>query len=275
MRGSEAKVPLHPSKEQWHPSVLAGQIVVVTTVDVEGLPNMAPKSWITMAAFEPPTIAFGCHTSHTTFRNVSETGQFVVNIPGEDLADEVWALIRRHGDDRIRTSRLTLGPAQLVEPPIVQECRAHLECELSGVSHFGDEVFIFGTIVAGSIDESCLAGSVEQQYFRLRPIFFLEAATYGSISTAKRIGNGEARTEQPLYVVELSDVPPAAERRTHEAFLAGLRADGRLLLAGEMPRGLLYVVDARSRDEAEALARSDPLARAGARLLVRPWTRTF
>ena len=48
----------------WRPSVLPGQIVVVSTVNAHGEPNLALKSWITMAAFAGPVVAFGCNVEH-------------------------------------------------------------------------------------------------------------------------------------------------------------------------------------------------------------------
>ncbi|HET9014702.1 MAG TPA: hypothetical protein VFN57_03855, partial [Thermomicrobiaceae bacterium] len=51
-------------KHAWHPSVLPGQVVLVSTVDSDGWPNVAPKSWITMAAFHGPVLAFGCNVAH-------------------------------------------------------------------------------------------------------------------------------------------------------------------------------------------------------------------
>ncbi len=268
------KVAFDPQKQNWHPSVLPGQIVLVTTVDERGEPNVAPKSWVTMAAFDGPVVAFGCTEEHLTLRNVEDTGEFVVNVPSEHMADLIWQLVRHHGEDRIRTSGLTMYPAQEVRPPVVEECRAHLECRLERVERFGAEAFVFGRVVAAAIDGECLEGTPEEQYFRLRPVFFLEGGTYGSIDTAKHVGR-DRPTEQPLFVIEVGahGFPDAAE---HVAFLRSLRDDGRLLAAGPYePAGGMYIVSAESPEEAEALACEDPFVRAGATFTVRRWTRTF
>lgn len=283
------RVPLPPDKDAWHPSVLPGQIVLVTTVDPAGAPNVAPKSWITMAALSGPILAFGCHEEHTTYRNVTATGEFVVNIPGEPLAEQVWELIRHHGADRLQAAGLTLSPAMKVAPPIIVECRAHLECTLVDVKAFGSEVVIFGRIVAGGIDAACLEGGPAEQYFRLRPIFFLEDGHYGSVDTARRVG-APWPAEQPLFVVAVGR-HEGADRETveqHVAFLQRLRREGSLWTAGPFtgeepggpgqPLGMLsgvYVLQAPSLDAARAVAAQDPLARAGAPVSVRAWTRTF
>jgi flavin reductase (DIM6/NTAB) family NADH-FMN oxidoreductase RutF/uncharacterized protein YciI len=282
------KVPLDLDKHEWHPSVLPGQIVVVSTVNEHGEPNLAPKSWIMMAAFAGPVIALGCNVGHTTYRNILATGEFVVNIPGEPLAERIFALLRYHGMERTLRSGFTLGPAERVRPPIVQECRAHLECELESVKGYGEEVVIFGKVLAARMDAECRSGEKPEQYFTLRPIFFLEDETYGSIDTAKMVGRAWP-TEQRLFMVEVWEPqePPARGDvlREHLAFLHGLRARGLLLVSGPFsddserghgePLGGMYVIRAASRAEAEELAREDPLVRSGGRFRVRTWTRTF
>ena len=49
-----------------------------------------------------------------------------------------------HGAERIRRSGLSLLPARVVAPPLIRECRAHLEGKLQSVTRLGAEVVIFG-----------------------------------------------------------------------------------------------------------------------------------
>lgn len=273
------KVALQPDKKTWHPSLLPGQIVLVSTVDAAGRPNVAPKSWVTMAAFGGPIVAFGCTEEHVTLRNAEATGEFVINLVNEALAERMWELIDFHGEERLRRSGLTLVPASRVAPPLVDECPAHLECVLDDVKRYGAEAFLFGRIVAASIEESCLAGTPAEQYFRLRPVFFLERGRYGSIDTAKQVGK-EPPVEQALFLIEIAARDDRLPLTEHAAFLRRLRDEGRLLAAGNCEPGAggptaMYLVSAATASEAEELAHEDPLVRAGASVVVRPWTRTF
>ncbi len=282
-RQPTAKIAFPVGKADWHPSVLPGPIVVVSTVDAQGEPNIAPKSWISMMAFRGPVLAFGCHRSHATARNAEEAGEFVVNFPAEPLVERIWAMPASHGTERIARSGLTLLPARQVAPPLIGECKAHLECKLEAVTRLGEEVVIFGKVVAASIDEDCAGSSVAGQYFRLRPVFFLEEGIYGSIDTAKRIG-ADCPADQPFTVVELYDPPGDQHVEAHVAFLRSLRDSGVLLMAGpydgwraepdrSRPTGM--VILAAPEEEAREIAESDPLVRAGARYVIRRWNRTF
>jgi flavin reductase (DIM6/NTAB) family NADH-FMN oxidoreductase RutF/uncharacterized protein YciI len=273
-----AKVAFDPQKENWHPSVLPGQIVLVTTVDARGIPNIAPKSRVTLAAFEGPVVGFGCTEEHLTLRNVEATGEFVINLPSERLAERIWELIRHAGEERIRAAGLTLARAHTVSPPVVEECPAHLECTLVQVTRFGAEAFVFGRVEAAAIDEECLEGTSEEQYFRLRPLFFLEGGTYGSIDAAKHVGRPWP-TEQQLFLIEIGP-DRGGTLEDHAVFLQRLRENGRLLVAGLYERGDdepsgMYVLSAESAVEAEELACDDPLVRAGATFTIRHWTRRF
>jgi flavin reductase (DIM6/NTAB) family NADH-FMN oxidoreductase RutF/uncharacterized protein YciI len=278
-----AKIAFPVGKADWHPSVLPGPIVLVSTVDAAGEPNIAPKSWISMMAFHGPVLAFGCHRSHATARNAETAGEFVVNIPPEALAERIWAMPASHGAERIVRSGLTLVPARQVAPPLIGECRAHLECTLKSVTRLGAEVVVFGTIVAASIDEDCAASCLADQYFRLRPVFFLEEGVYGSIDTAKRIG-ADCPAGQSLTVVELYAPPGDQDAEAHVAYLRSLQDSGVLLMAGpydswrEEPdrlRPTEMIILAVPEDKAREIAETDPLVRRGARYVIRRWNRTF
>ena len=277
------KVAFPVGKADWHPSVLPGPIVLVSTVDAAGEPNIAPKSWISMMAFRGPVLAFGCHRSHATARNAEEAGEFVVNIPPEALVERIWAMPASHGTERIARSGLTLLPASQVAPPLIRECRAHLECKLEAVTRLGAEVVVFGKIVAASIDEDCASSPITEQYFRLRPVFFLEEGVYGSVDTAKRIGAARP-AEQSLTVVELYGPPGDQESEARVAYLRSLQESGVLLMAGPYdgrrpepgrpcPTGMIIL--AAAADRARDIAESDPLVQAGARYVIRRLTRTF
>jgi uncharacterized protein YciI len=166
-----------------------------------------------------------------------------------------------------------------VTPPLIEECKAHLECTLEAVTRLGAEVVVFGKVVAASIDEDCTGSSVTDQYFRLRPVFFLEEGVYGSIDAAKRVG-ATWPAEQSLTVVELYDLPSGQHAEAHAAFLHSLRNSGVLLMAGpydgpDRSCPAVMIILAAPEDKAREIAETDPLVRAGARYIIRRWSRTF
>ena len=154
-RKPDSKVEVSTSKIEWHPSILAGQIVLVSTHSSRGEPFAASKSWLTPVATNPPMLGLCCKLSHRTAINILETREFVINIPGEDLVSRVWKAgdsvsSEAAGHD---TAGWSFAPSIRVGPPRVPECRGHIECILDSTKRFNDEEMIFfGRIVSVSVD---------------------------------------------------------------------------------------------------------------------------
>ncbi len=179
------KISFSPDKRAWKPSPLLGQIVLVTTLNADGGSNVAPKSWLSMMAFEPALLALGCNLTHWTAQNILQRQEFVVNIPGADLAEVVWRSQSLPHPRPVESIGLTAVPAQVVKPPLIEECKAHLECRLVQHLTYGEEIILVGQILAGSIDRQ--AYETEDPYTYLRMMAFLEDGTYGVIEKGRRI----------------------------------------------------------------------------------------
>lgn len=179
------KVSLDPDKRTWHPSPLLGQIVLVTTSNEDGASNVAPKSWISMMAFQPPLLGLGCNLKHRTAQNILRSKEFVVNVPGAELVKIVWSSHKLPHPRPVEALGLTPIPSLRVGPPRIEECKAHLECVLAQHLVYGDEVILLGQIVAVSVDEKALAAG--DPYAYLRMFVFLENGSYGIVERAQRL----------------------------------------------------------------------------------------
>ena len=181
------KVNIDVTMRNWHPSPIAGPIALVTTVDVAGHVNVAPKSLINFITVRPLRIVLGCNREHHTAQNLLTSGECVLNFPSDDLVDKVWAAaeFRQPGDGEVTARGFTEIPAECVVPPRILECRYHVECRSESVHWFGDECVFFLKVLAASVDQA--AYTAEDPYSVLRPIFFLEPSTYGTIASSKRV----------------------------------------------------------------------------------------
>jgi len=176
-------------KRKWKTSPLLGQIVLVSTISRDRIPNLAPKSWIAVAAFNPLIIGFGCTLKHQTAKNICETGEFVINVPSEDLVKKVWktAYSPHFGDIELQKLGFTMIPSVKVSPPRIRGCKAHLECIYESDKRYGNEIWIFGKTVFVSIDKEALEGSSQERHKYLNPIFYLEKNTYSALGDVKAI----------------------------------------------------------------------------------------
>ena len=104
--------------------------VVLLTTRRRGRANVMTLSWHTMIEFEPPLVGCVVSNRNFSFAALRATRQCVINIPTVELARQVVACGNSSGRrlDKFAAFRLTPLPAQAVEPPLIAECYACLEC---------------------------------------------------------------------------------------------------------------------------------------------------
>lgn len=108
-----------------------GPVVMVTTAR-EGKPNVMTMSWHMMIDFEPPIFACVISNRNYTFNILEETKECVINIPTVELAPQVVGVGNTTGKkvDKFKKFHLTVEPALKVQPPLITECFANLECKV-------------------------------------------------------------------------------------------------------------------------------------------------
>ena len=187
MNPPRQKVDLPLSIAEWRPAPIVGQVVLVTTLNEDGTTNVAPKCWAALVASQPLHLAFNCNREHWTCRNVLRSREFVVNVPGVELAEKVWSLPRLPHPRPVESAGFTALPSSRVAPPRIAECRAHLECTLVQHLEFGDEVWLLGRVLAASADRS--VASAADPFAVMRSFVYLEPGTYAVIGAATRVGS--------------------------------------------------------------------------------------
>lgn len=64
-------------------------VVFITSVGKNGKPNIISLAWIILVSKNPLLIAISVDESRYSHRLIEETGEFIVNIPTEDLVEQV------------------------------------------------------------------------------------------------------------------------------------------------------------------------------------------
>ena len=120
--------------------VVPRPIAFVSTVSPDGVNNLAPYSFFNAVASSPPTIVFSSSRragskSKDTLDNVEATGEFVVNIVSDDIAE---AMNRTAAEFPAEVSEfdvagLTPAASDIVRAPRVAESPVNMECRLQQV----------------------------------------------------------------------------------------------------------------------------------------------
>ncbi len=166
---SKRPVPLEQSLYLLHPY----NSCLVTSIDKNGRANIMAVAWIIPVSTDPPLLAMSIRPERHSHRLITETGEFVVNIPTYELAQKVLICGRRSGMDHDKFKEAALSPrkATQVRVPIIEECVAHIECKVFKTVKTGDHILIIGQIVAAY----ALEGLFEQVYniMEFRPCLHL------------------------------------------------------------------------------------------------------
>lgn len=169
-------------------SVVPRPIAWVSSVDADGVANLAPFSYFMAITDEPPTIAFSCSpragNRKDTLRNVEATGEFVVNVVDDDRAEQMNL---SSGDyppelDEFALTRLTPAPSVVVKAPRVAEAPISMECKVVRILPVGRAHLTLGEIVQWHVrDDVYDAATGRLDMHRLRPVGRLTGNLYSHI----------------------------------------------------------------------------------------------
>jgi flavin reductase (DIM6/NTAB) family NADH-FMN oxidoreductase RutF len=136
-------------------SVVPRPIAWTSTVSREGVRNLAPFSFFTVASRQPPMLCISVGPrpdgdwDKDTLSNVEETGEFVVNIVSLSLSNTMFESSKNHPPeaDEFEKAGLTPAPCEVVGAPRVEEAGVSMECLLDQVLPLGTDHLVIGRMV--------------------------------------------------------------------------------------------------------------------------------
>lgn len=163
-------------------SVVPRPIGWISTVDLNGRPNLAPFSFFNAVCSNPPTLLFCPLIRGTdgkakdTLNNVRATREFVVNIVTEDTmrAMNASSIEAPPNLNEFEFAGLTLAASVSVKPPRVQESPIHFECAVREIIEIGTEPgggsIVIGTILHIHTEDRVMLGQDKIDLSALKPI---------------------------------------------------------------------------------------------------------
>jgi flavin reductase (DIM6/NTAB) family NADH-FMN oxidoreductase RutF len=166
----------------------------VSSVDADGVRNLAPFSYFMAITHDPPTIAFSAgprgaelsgntRAPKDTLRNVEQTREFVVNVVDDALAE---AMNVTSGDyppevDEFAQAGLAAAPSVKVKAPRVAAAPISMECRLARIIPVGNlpHHLVMGEIVYLHLrDDLYDPATGRLDVHRLRPVGRLAGHLY-------------------------------------------------------------------------------------------------
>jgi flavin reductase (DIM6/NTAB) family NADH-FMN oxidoreductase RutF len=137
-------------------------IALITSQDEDGLLNAAPFSAYNYLCIDPPILGVGVAgrsgeppIPKDTARNIRRTGEFVVNVVTEDIAEKMnlCAIDFPSELSEVELAAFTTAPSQVVKPPRLAEAHAALECREYKTIEVGRSSIILGRVVAVYVED--------------------------------------------------------------------------------------------------------------------------
>ncbi|MEB7505428.1 flavin reductase family protein [Arthrobacter koreensis] len=176
--------------------VVPRPIAWVSTVSADGVENLAPHSFFTIASVNPPVVSFTSVGEKDSLRNIRDTEEFVISLTPEDMFEAVNATGTGFAAEvsEFDAAGIASEPSGTVRPPRVAGSPVALECRLHEIHPVGDCFVVYGQITRAAIRPDTLDGDSHPRIEALRPLSRLglnEWGTIGEVREITRIPAGE------------------------------------------------------------------------------------
>ena len=124
------------SKNPFNSLIIPRPIGWISSIDNEGVVNLAPYSFFNAVCYSPPTVMFASGTGKgsdgmkDTRRNIEATGEFVCNLATWETRNQMnqTSAAVTEDTDEMKLTGLTPVSSKLIQVPRVAEAPVHLEC---------------------------------------------------------------------------------------------------------------------------------------------------
>ncbi|ARI75606.1 flavin reductase family protein [Halobacillus mangrovi] len=161
-------------------SVVPRPIAWVSTLSDDGLLNLAPFSFFTVASRKPPMLCISVGpgvgeregTVKDTLANIRANGEFVINISTTPLGNQLQKTAEHVPSevDEFAKAGLTPEPSELVKPMRVKEAPIQMECKLHQIVELGSDHLVIGELVMYHIEEKYYLEPYKVNLTALRPL---------------------------------------------------------------------------------------------------------
>jgi flavin reductase (DIM6/NTAB) family NADH-FMN oxidoreductase RutF len=164
-----------------------------STVSADGALNLAPFSFFNGVGDNPPTVMISVGQRRTeagrvpkdTLRNVHATGEFVINLVDEALAQAMnttsgdW----EYGVSEFEKAGLHTAPSEDVRPSRVAEAKVALECKVTQIVPVQDTTYtmVLGRVVRYHLQDGLLRPNGTVDATLLKPVGRLSGDEYATL----------------------------------------------------------------------------------------------
>lgn len=143
--------------------IIPRPIAWVSSINAEGITNLAPFSYFQAISDEPPMIMFVASRKSNgdikdTAKNIEETKEFVINLACENTIEEMSLFSNEleYGVSEIDRYNIPTKKSNIIVPPSISSSPINIECKLDRIIDIEKNKMILGKVIGISIDEEFL-----------------------------------------------------------------------------------------------------------------------
>lgn len=129
--------------------------VMVSLRDASGKSNIITIAWTGTICSDPPMAYISVRKSRVSYPMLVESGEFVINLPSEELVRALDYCGVRSLDqvDKWKEMNLHEGQASVVAAPTIEEAPVSIECKVTQVLPLGTHDMFLAEVVAVDVDD--------------------------------------------------------------------------------------------------------------------------
>lgn len=157
-------------------TVVPRPIAWVSSINAEGVPNLAPFSFYTVASLDPVTLCFsigkGNDGDKDTLANIEETKEFIIHVVAEEYADAMHETSLMHPPevDEFKQAGLPMEKGIKVAAPRIKGVPIAMECQLDHILPVGTSNMVFGKLAYYHIRNDIYLEKDKVDPYALQPV---------------------------------------------------------------------------------------------------------
>lgn len=149
--------------------------------------NIITIAWCGVACSKPPILTVSIRPSRHSNNIIRDTGDFVINIPTQNLVKEVdiCGTVSGRDRDKFDLCNFTRSEPSIVNSLMIEECPVNIECKVTKILSLGAHDMFMGEVVNIHRNPSMLDKYGNVDYSKAMPIVYNQGEYW---SLGKRIG---------------------------------------------------------------------------------------
>lgn len=155
-------------------------VLMIGSIDENGIPNLMAASWGGICNSEPPAIAVSIREERKSYANIMLNQAFTVSIPSAENAKvaDYCGIISGNNENKIETCGLTYEISNSVKAPIFNEFPVTLVCKLMKTVEIGSHTQFIGEILDVLAEESVLNDKNMPDISKVDPLHYDNSSRY-------------------------------------------------------------------------------------------------